>query len=173
MRKVCLTILCITAMLYGCGAPESEFKAVATTQDVMAGVIDPVAFDIWNAVATTVDEQGVHEIRPQTKEEWQKLAFSARGLAESSSLLLYEGRKEDDGDWVTFTNEMSAKALEAAKAAEDQNPDEIIRIGGEIYEACTKCHEGYLDKVMERRTGGAPEEAPAPSAPAAPAAPGK
>lgn len=174
MKKVCLMMLCVTAMLLGCTAsePAVEFKAVSTTQDVMAGLMDPVAKNIWNAVATTVDAEGVHETRPQTKEEWQQLAFYARGLAESSSLLLYEGRLEDQGDWVTFTNELSAKALEASKAAEDQDPEEIVRIGGDIYEVCTKCHEGYLDKVMAKRTGGVPEEAPAPAAPAAePAAP--
>ena len=164
MRKVCLVVVCVSTLSFGCKAPGAdepkvEFKAVSTTQDVMAGVMDPTAMIVWNAVSTSIDKTGVHENRPQTKEEWQKISYAARGLAESASLLLYEGRIEDHGDWEKFTKELATTALEAAKAADDQDGEAVITTGGNIYEVCTKCHMAYLDRVMAKRTGG---QAPAP-----------
>jgi outer membrane translocation and assembly module TamA len=174
MNRICLAVMCASVVAFGCAAsePKTEFKAVSTTQDVMAGLMDPAAQTLWKAVATSVDAQGVHETKPQTKEEWQKLAFTARGLAESSTLLLFEGRIEDHGDWEKYTKEITAKALDAAKAAEDQDAEKVVSIGGDIYDVCTKCHEGYLDKVMAKRTGGKPPETPSNAPGAAPSAPG-
>lgn len=172
MKRFCLVALCASAVTFGCSAsePEPQFKAVATTQDVMEGLMADTAQKIWDSVQTSVDEQGVHETRPQTKEDWQHLAFYARGLAESASLLLYEGRLEDHGDWEKYTKEMSEKALEAAKAAEDQDAEKIVSIGGDIYDVCSKCHQAYLERVQMKRTGGNPAAAPA-TAPPGSAAP--
>jgi hypothetical protein len=175
MKRFCLIVLCASATLSGCTAsePKPEFKAVATTQDVMEGLMADAAQKIWDSVKTEIDEKGVHETRPQTKEDWQHLAHYARGLAESASLLLYDGRLEDHGDWEKFTKELSDKALAAAKAADDQDADAIIQTGGDIYEACSKCHETYLERVQMKRTGGKPSEAPASTPPgASPSAPG-
>jgi hypothetical protein len=159
MRKVWFVAVCVSLLSFGCSAadePKVEFKAVSTTQEVMAGLMDPTAQIVWNSVSTSIDKDGVHENRPQSKEEWQKVSYAARGLAESASLLLYEGRLEDHGDWEKWTKELAATALEAAKAADDQDGEAVITTGGNIYEVCTKCHQAYLDRVMAKRTGGQP-----------------
>jgi cytochrome c553 len=169
MKKVCLLMaLCISMMSVGCGAPEPQFKSIGTTQDVMESVIAHMAQEIWNSVSIEIDASGTKENKPQNKEEWQEVGFIARGLAESASLLLYEGRLEDEGDWKKFTEQLQTTAMEAAKAADDQDPEALLTAGGNIYEVCTKCHEAYLEKVEMKRTGGKPEEAPSP-APGAPA----
>jgi len=176
MRKVCLVVFCLMAFLAACSPaakePSTEFKAVSTTQDVMESLVAHMAQEIWDSVKIEIDEKGTHETRPRNKEEWQEVAYAARGLAESSSLLMYDGRVEDQGDWAKFVKEMTETSLQAAKAADDQDPDKLMEAGGNIYEVCTKCHETYLERVEKKRTGGAPSEAPVTAPPgAAPAAP--
>ena len=156
----CLSI----ALLAGCNRPSQpaqpafEFKASATTQDIMESLVAHMADNIWNAVRIEIDKDGVHDYKPKNKEEWQEVAYSARGLAEAGTLLMYEGRAEDTGDWMKFVNEMRTTALAAAKAADDQDPDALLNTGGNIYEVCTNCHTTYLERVEKKRTGGAPPE---------------
>ena len=168
MKRLCLMVLCISILSFGCGPSEPQFKAVATTQDVMESLVAHMAQEIWNSVAVEIDINGVREKKPQNKEEWQEIGYASRGLAESANLLLFPERLEDEGDWKKFTEELSARALEAAKAADDQDPEALMTAGGNIYEVCTKCHEAYLEKVEMKRTGGKPEAPPAEPAPAAP-----
>jgi hypothetical protein len=173
MRKVCL-VLCAATLLYGCAssdAPKTEFKAVSTTQDVMESLVAHPAQEIWDAVKVEIDEKGTHETKPQNKEQWQEIGYAARGLAESSSLLMYEGRVEDHGEWEKYVKQMVETSLQAAKAADDQDPDALMTAGGNIYEVCTKCHETYLEKVQLKRTGGKPADAPVTAPPGAPKAP--
>ena len=174
MRKVCL-VLCAAMLLFGCAsaseAPKTEFKAQSTTQDVMESLVAHPAQEIWDAVKVEIDEKGTHETKPQTKEQWQEIGYAARGLAEASTLLMYEGRVEDHGEWAKHVQDLSKTALEAAKAADDQDPDALMTAGGNIYEVCTKCHETYLEKVELKRTGGKPAEAPLNAPPGASKAP--
>jgi hypothetical protein len=124
----------------------------------MESLVAHMAQEIWDSVKIEIDEKGTHETKPRNKEEWQEVGYAARGLAEASTLLMYEGRVEDHGEWEKYVKQMVETSLEAAKAAEDQDPDALMTAGGNIYEVCTKCHETYLDKVMLKRTGGKPEE---------------
>ena len=171
MNRVCILAFCTSVLLLGCSSapeePAAEFKAISTTQDVMEGLIAHAAQEIWDAVRIEIDQTGTHEYKPETKEDWQEIGYVSRGLAEAASLLLYDGRIEDHGDWLTFTNEMRETALMAAKAADDQDPDELLSVGGDIYEVCTKCHEAYLERVEMRRTGGNPDAAPLTAPPGA------
>ena len=174
MRKVCLVVLCLMALLVACtpASKEPEFKAVSTTQDVMESLVAHMAQEVWDSVKIEIDDKGTHETRPRNKEEWQEVAYAARGLAEASTLLMYEGRVEDQGEWAKYVKQMSETALQAAKAADDQDPDKLLEAGGNIYDVCTKCHETYLEKVEKKRTGGAPTAAPLTAPPgAAPAVP--
>jgi hypothetical protein len=164
-------------LLVGChpaAPPATEFKAVSTTQDVMESLVAHMAQEVWDSVKIEIDEKGTHETRPRSKEEWQEVAYAARGLAEASSLLMYEGRAEDKGDWAKYVKELTDTSLAAAKAADDQDADELMTAGGNIYEVCTNCHMAYLERVEMKRTGGKPAEAPltAPPGAAPPAAPG-
>jgi cytochrome c556 len=170
MRKLYLVVLCAAATLVACTAaePKSEFKAVSTTQDVMESLVAHMAQEVWDSVKIEIDEKGARETRPQNKEEWQEVAYAARGLAEASTLLMYDGRVEDRGDWEKFVKELTDTSLVAAKAADDQDFDGLMEAGGNIYEVCTKCHEAYLEKVEKKRTGGT-LDAPLTPPPGAPA----
>jgi len=169
MRKVWLIVFCAASVLFACqqSAPKSEFKAVANTQDVMESLVAHMAQNIWDAVKIEIDEKGTHETKPQNKQEWQEIAYSARGLAEASTLLMYEGRVEDHGEWEKFVNQMVETSMQAAKAADDQDADALMTAGGNIYEVCTNCHMAYLEKVELKRTGGKPSDAPLTAPPGA------
>jgi len=174
MRKVCVVVLCLVTSAACAPAAKdaaTEFKAVSTTQDVMEGLVAHTAQKVWDSVKIEIDDKGTHETRPKSKEEWQEVAYAARGLAEASTLLMYEGRAEDRGDWAKFVKQMSETSLEAAKAADDQDPDKLREAGGNIYEVCTKCHQTYLEKVEKKRTGGAPSAAPLTAPPGSAPAP--
>jgi hypothetical protein len=162
-------------LLFGCAsaneAPKTEFKAISTTQDVMESLVAHTAQEIWDSVKVEIDEKGTHETKPQTKEQWQEIGYAARGLAEASTLLMYEGRVEDQGEWAKYVKEMSETSMQAAKAADDQDADALMTAGGNIYEVCTKCHETYLEKVELKRTGGKPADAPLTAPPGAAPAP--
>jgi hypothetical protein len=173
MKRFHIAICCSLVLLAACNSapatqqPQFEFKAKATTQDIMESLIAHMAEDIWNAVKIEIDKTGIHEFKPQNKEEWQEVAYAARGLAEASTLLMYDGRAEDYGDWMKYVNELTERSLLAAKAADDQDPDELLTVGGNIYEVCTNCHMDYLERVEKKRTGGAPSEAPLTAPPGA------
>jgi hypothetical protein len=65
------------------GAPAMNTPATDTTgpaamapkgyvKDLMNYMVMPSAAGVWNAVATSTDQTGVHESRPQTDDEWNK-----------------------------------------------------------------------------------------------------
>jgi hypothetical protein len=90
-----------------------------------------------------VDANGETEYQPETDEEWQEVADRAMGLAESANLLLMPERSLGREPWIEYTLEMSDKAVDVSEAALLRDPDQLLFAGGELYEACAKCHEEY------------------------------
>src|SRR5258705_13237873 len=62
-------------------------------KDLINYMVMPSASALGNAVATTTDQTGVHESRPQSDDDWNKVIASATELAESTNLLMIAGRK--------------------------------------------------------------------------------
>jgi hypothetical protein len=50
--------------------PPPDLTAVVSVEELMNSLIDPVADNIFDAVATDVTEKGVVEIEPTTDEDW-------------------------------------------------------------------------------------------------------
>src|SRR5580765_631626 len=50
-------------------------------KDLMNYMVMPSAGGVWNAVATSTDQTGVHESRPQSDDDWNKVIASATELA--------------------------------------------------------------------------------------------
>src|SRR5688500_15034514 len=61
--------------------------AVASIQQIMAGITGPAATVVYNAVGTIINSEGIKEIAPQNDEEWAVVANSAAALVESGNLL--------------------------------------------------------------------------------------
>lgn len=146
----------------------SQYKPVATLQELMVSVIDPNVDPIWNAVSTVTTKEGTVEKSPQTDAEWQTLRNHALTLVEVSNLLLIEGRpvaaagaststhavelspaevkklidaKRTDFNRHAFALQEGAKLMLAAIDA--RNTDELAKVGGLVDQACEQCHSQF------------------------------
>ena len=128
-------------------APPTEVRAappVANVRQLMTGMIQPAAEQVWESVSVTVSLQGTDEKQPRTDEEWAQVATNAALLVESSTLLLQGNRAVDSGDWAKYTRDMAAASTAAMKAAEAHNVEDLFNVGETIYDACTNCPAQYL-----------------------------
>src|SRR5262245_1658461 len=64
----------------------------ATIKDIMNAMMMPAASGVWNAVATTTDQTGVHESSPKTDDDWNAVIAWANMLVETPNLLMVPGR---------------------------------------------------------------------------------
>jgi hypothetical protein len=147
-RARCAGLAAVAAAL-GCGAEPPPFRPLADTKLLMQAVVDPQADVIWEAVQTIVTEQGTQEIRPQTDEEWASVRNSAVTLAESGNLLMMSPRAREGGDWMEAAAALIDTSSAAVQAADARDADRLFEVGGEIYGACTACHEKYLPQQPE------------------------
>ncbi len=91
-----------------------------------------------------MDSNGTREYGPKTDREWTAIRDAATTVAEAGNLLLIEGRRVDDGDWVKFTQEMIRAASLARDAAAAHDRQRVFDTGAELYDKCTQCHAKYL-----------------------------
>lgn len=132
-----------------CGGPQPPpFKPVADTKLLMQSVVDPTADEIWDAVRTIITKDGTQEIRPKTAEEWLAVRNHAVALAESGNLLMMVPRAKDGGEWMQRSRELVETSERAIRAAEARNADELFTVGGDIYQACSNCHQKYLESIV-------------------------
>ena len=116
---------------------------VASTQQIMDGIVMPSAATIWESVATIVSKDGIEERRPRNDAEWAQVATSAAMLVEAANLLVEGDRAVDQGDWLKMAQAMAVSGEKALKAAEANSPDGILAVGEEINTTCDACHERY------------------------------
>ena len=135
---------------------QAPTQTIATTQELMEGMVQPVAEVVWESVQTIVDREGVHEMQPQTEEEWDFVRFSALALAESANLIkvadrpLTEGTPERGDNWNGFADALIETSLGAAEAARLRDPEGLFTAGSNIYEdACLACHDAYLPENQQ------------------------
>jgi hypothetical protein len=149
MRILFIGLLVAGAAVSGCGSAPAPppFKAVADNKLLMQSVIDPNADLVWDAVKTIVTRDKTEEIRPHTTDEWLAIRNAAVALTESGNLLMMAPRAKDGDVWMKRSQEMIDAGLAAWKAAEAKNVDQLFTIGGDIYEACSHCHQEYMDAI--------------------------
>jgi hypothetical protein len=126
------------------------FKPVADNKLLMQSVLDPAADVIWESAGANITAAGVEEIRPQNQEEWNHLRNSAVALAESGNLLMISPRAKDDQEWMQLSQALIDASVEAIKAAEAKNVDNVFSAGGEIYAVCSSCHAKYVPEIANR-----------------------
>jgi len=127
-------------------APKSYVK------DLMNYMMMPAASGVWNAVSTSTDQTGVHENRPQSDDDWNKVIAAATELAESTNLLMVPGRRRCVGgaipeafltDWRRKAREVGEAANIALIVAKKHDADALGEAGERIDVACDQCHERY------------------------------
>lgn len=150
MRTVFLSVAVAAALVVSGCQQQAQMETIATTEQLMYGMVEPLSTVVFESVATVVDREGIHEIRPGTEEEWEFVRNSALGLAESANLLLLaerpmsEGTPERGDDWAEFADGLKTSALQAADAAQARDPEALFSAGSVIYEqGCLACHDAY------------------------------
>ena len=119
----------------------SQYRAVATVDDIMDGIVIPASETIFDAV---VYANGELVQSPKTDDDWVRVRVSAMAVAESGNLLMMPPRATDAGEWAAFSRAMTDAAVKVADAAEAKDLEGVLRTGGEMYTACAGCHEKYL-----------------------------
>ncbi len=151
-------------------APQPDLKAIVTIKELMENIIDPIADNIFDAVATDATEKGVVDIRPTTDEDWAKVRIGAVTLAEGSNLLKMmrsvapPGDKNNsggpnapelspeqiqakiDGDralWNKHADELRDEALRVMDIVKAKNTDALFEAGSRLDRVCENCHLEY------------------------------
>jgi hypothetical protein len=119
---------------------------VADVKQLM-GPIDESADVIWEATGTITDANGTVNRRPKNDEEWAAVRNSAIIVTEAANLLMMSPRAKDGDEWMKRSQEMMDTGLAAWKAADAKNVDQLFTVGGDLYEACSHCHQAYMDAI--------------------------
>jgi hypothetical protein len=149
MRINSLLVLLSSGAAFGCsqGPAVPPFKPMADVKQLMQGAVDPQADVIWEATGSIVTSAGVVERRPKNQAEWDAVRDSAIVLTEAGNLLMMSPRAKDGGEWMKRSQELIDTGFAAWKAAEAKNVDQLFTIGGDIYDACSHCHQQYMDAI--------------------------
>lgn len=138
----------------GCsrGTEPPPFKPVADNKTLMSAVIDPNADILWDSVKTIMTVDGTEEIRPHSEAEWTALHNSAVVLAESGNLLMMVPRAKDTDQWMKAAQALVDTSEAAMKAIDGRNAEQLFTAGGDIYNACSSCHQKYMDAIVNAKT---------------------
>jgi len=147
MTRVFTVLLLGGALLVtGCAAEEPvgpPFDMRHDVRQLMAGLIDPAADGLWDAVGTVLDADGEHYTAPETEEDWIAVRASAMTLIEAGNLIMMGDRPPDDGAWMRYAQDMIDAAAVALAAAEAEDPDAVFDVGESVYNSCNACHSIY------------------------------
>lgn len=134
-----LTLFVLAGALAACnGQPEASVK------EYMAQHVQPTSEIYWNSVQYISDEQGEHDIFPQTDAEWEDVRRSAARLAEIGAELKEPRFAEGRGEaWIDFSDGLIEVAGEAEQAAIERDVDAVFEVGGTLYSVCQACHQIY------------------------------
>jgi cytochrome c556 len=147
MRGVAL-LLCLAVSACG-GTPAPPYRPVADLKTLMSHVMEPAADEYWDAVGVVVDADGIHEIEPQTPEEWDRVKANAYTFTEAGNLLMMPTRAQDNGEWMRLAQAFIEAGRKAIHAAEARDKTAVFDTGAEVYDACTNCHATYALELQK------------------------
>ena len=114
-----------------------EYIQAHNIQQLMANVVQPTADIYWGSVQYISDEQGEHDIRPETDEDWLATRTAAGALTEYGNLLMTPLYAEGRGqDWMDFSRGLVEIGMKAEQAAIARDPDAVFEVGGNLYNVC-------------------------------------
>ena len=147
-----------------------DLKPVVSVKELMKYMIDPVADNIFNAVSSTVTQQGIVDVEPKTEEDWDKIRIGAVTLAEGADLLRIRRPFSPPGDennstgpdavelspaqitakverdpveWNARVEALRNVALEALDVVRRKDVNELWDVGENLNKACEACHRSY------------------------------
>ena len=141
--------LAVLMCLSGCGSestpnvPETQYRLVLDSRQLMNWVLDPSADVIWGSAGSVLTEEGEEDLAPTDEEGWAKVRNAAAIVVESGNLLMIPGRSRGD-DWNEFARGMMTMGERAMAAADLQDADALFEVGGQLYNVCVACHQQYM-----------------------------
>lgn len=108
---------------------------VATIGQLERAMVGPSSDAIFN----------VGRAEPATDDEWLALEDAAVVLTEAANLYMMDGRRADDGEWMTMAGAMYDAGRAALVAVQARDADAILDAGNNLVEACEACHVPYRD----------------------------
>jgi hypothetical protein len=147
-----------------------DLHPVVSVKELMKYMIDPVADNIFTAVATTVTKQGMVDVEPKTEEDWDRIRIGAVSLAEGADLLKIRRPFTPPGDennsagpnavelspaqitakverdpveWNARIQALRNVALEALDVVRRKDVKELWDVGENLDKACEACHRSY------------------------------
>ena len=119
-------------------------------------------------MGTVIDFEGIHELLPETDEEWAAVRHDAIRLIEGSNLLLIPGRRvaepgansefpgielepeeiqemldQDPGTWVELAHGLHDMASVTLAAIAARDTEALLASGEGLDVACERCHLHY------------------------------
>lgn len=122
-------------------AGQPPFRPVANVHEVMDSIVIPSSQAIFDSV---VYNNGELMQAPKTDDDWYALHMHALAVAEAGNLLMMAPRAVDTADWYAMAADLNTQAMKVAAAAQEKNLDNLLSSGGHLYDACTACHEKYI-----------------------------
>ena len=124
----------------------SDIEGYSEIHDLMVYVLDPAAEAIWDSAGYVITEEGEVNLAPTNEEGWDKVKNGAKVISESSYLLSMPERAVDKTQWVALSMALKGMGERAFKAAENEDAEDLFKIGAELYQVCVACHQTYWIK---------------------------
>ena len=144
-----LVVACCGSCQRTSSAP--PYKPIADVKLLMQA-IDPQADIIWESVKTVITDKGTEDLSPKTAAEWTAVRNAAVLLAESGNLLMMPSRAQAGVEWMQAARALVDTSEAAMRAADARDRDRLFDIGGDINEACMRCHYHYDPNVKASRS---------------------
>ncbi len=152
----------LTAQTPSTNAAQTQ-AVYANLNQLMRGVLYPAANVVFFAQAENpADVKPVPGQDPSMATDpltstfggWQAIENAALALAESTNLLLVQGRVCSNGApapitdpaWATFAQEVRDAGMQAYKAAQARDQQKMIEISETLSASCAHCHRKWRDR---------------------------
>ena len=109
----------------------------------MAYLLNPAAEAIWDSAGFVITEEGEFNLEPTDQEGWNKVKHGAKVISESSYLLSMPNRAVDNVQWVALSMALKGMGERALEAAENEDSEELFKVGADLYQVCVACHQAY------------------------------
>ena len=147
-----------------------DMTPVVSVRELMSGMIDPIADNIFDSVRWNSDSTGFHETKPTTDEDWEKVRIGAVTIVEGIYLLKVPRPITPEGDlnnstgpnppelsptqikakidkdpvlWNAKIQALRNVGLETLEAVKKKDVEALFQASTDLDEACESCHLQY------------------------------
>ena len=72
------------------------------------------------------------------------MLYGAKVISESAFLLSRPQISKNREEWIAVSGLLKVVGDKAFEAAEQQDVEELFRVGAELYQVCVACHQTYM-----------------------------